>query len=75
MTIQGKKVNFRVERINKVDGLKNADMGQFQAIRSKKGTWMENILRLGKEVLWAIIKRDMLINDFTIKARLWINII
>ncbi|KAF3629780.1 hypothetical protein FXO37_28763 [Capsicum annuum] len=75
MTIWGKKVNFRAEPINEVYGLPNTDIKLFQEKGYELGTWMEHILYLGKEVHWAITKKDILLNDFTAEARLWMNII
>ncbi|KAF3636393.1 hypothetical protein FXO37_25462 [Capsicum annuum] len=75
MTIQGKQVNFEVEQVNTVYGLLNANMGKFHAKACKSGTWMANILCPRKVVPSKTTKRDILINDVKVKARLWLNII
>ncbi|KAF3642805.1 hypothetical protein FXO38_20914 [Capsicum annuum] len=75
MTIREKKVNFGTEWINKVYGLPNADIEQFYEKSCEPEIWMAYILCPGKEVPWATTKRDILMNDFTAEARLWMNII
>ncbi|KAF3622603.1 hypothetical protein FXO38_31178 [Capsicum annuum] len=69
------RVNLREERINEVYGLPDAGMEQFHAKIFKLGTWMVNILCPNKEVPWATTKRDILINDFIVEARFWLNVI
>lgn len=48
--IQGKGVNFRVEEINDIYGLPNANMDKFEEKGCKLGSWMEKRLCLIKEV-------------------------
>lgn len=74
MTIRERQVNFRIEQINEVYGLPNANMEQFHAKACTLGTWMGDILCAGKKVPWATTKRDILMNHFTAEARLWLNI-
>lgn len=75
MTIQGKKVNFRDERVKAEYRLPNANMGQFHVKGWDPGSWMVDILCLGKTVPWAIIKIDIPVNDFKAAGRIWLNII
>ncbi|KAF3635074.1 hypothetical protein FXO37_26173 [Capsicum annuum] len=75
MTIKGRQVNFETEQINEVYGILDADMKQFHAKACDPGTWMADILCVGKEVPYATTKKDILMNDFTAEARLWLNII
>ncbi|KAF3624962.1 hypothetical protein FXO38_29990 [Capsicum annuum] len=75
MIIWGKRVNFGAKQVNIVYGLLDANMGKFTARACEPRTWMANILCTGKVVSWSITKRDILIKDFTAKARLWLNIV
>lgn len=68
ITIQGRQVNFGIEQINAVYGLLNANMEQFHIKEYEQGTWMANILCLGKQVPWA--KKYILKSDFTSESRL-----
>lgn len=75
MMIWVKQVNFKIEQISEVYGLPNDDIKQFHAKPYETGSRIANILSLGKEVPLSTTKRDILMNDLTTEAMLWLNII
>lgn len=68
-------MQFEVEQINDIYGLPNVEMVDFEEKICDSGIWMAERLYPGKEVPWAATKRGISINDFTVEARIWLNII
>lgn len=73
--IHEKEVKFGVEQINDIYDLLNPNMGEFEAKICEPKSWMVEKLCPKKKVSWAPINRNILINDFTVEARVWLNII
>lgn len=73
--ILGVNVHFGEEQINNLHGLLNVDMNDFEVKYYELGSWMTEKMCLGKEVSWAVTKKGISMNDFTAKARIWLNTI
>lgn len=60
---------------NDIYDLSNENLDEFEAKRYESGSWLANRLCPGKEVSWAVTKKNISMNDFAVEARIWLTII
>lgn len=59
---------FGVEHINDLYELPDANMDDYKAKECEPNSWMAKKLCTGKDVSWAVTKRGVSMNDFTVEA-------
>lgn len=70
-----KEVHFLAEQVNGVYVLPKDDMVDFQAKGYELGTLMDRILWPNQEVSWVVTQRGISMYNFTVEARILLNII
>lgn len=75
MRIRGKVVHFGVQDTNKLYGLPNADLRQFDAKYCALGSWLSSHLFSRIEVPQETIKTCITLNEIITEARIWLTII
>lgn len=67
--IRGKAVNYGMDAINEVYGLRNHDIEPFTTKDCALGSSLESNSWLGKNVPWVILKVSITPNELTVEAR------
>lgn len=75
MRIWGKEVCFDTEQINNVCGFPNIDMRDCEVKDYASGSWLVEKVCPGREVPWTATKTRIILNEFTVEARISLTVI